>query len=1069
MTREFDRLYDQLNEEQKVAVESLDGPVLVVAGPGTGKTQLLAARVANILKKTDANPSNVLCLTFTNKAAVNMKSRVIELAGADGAKVSANTFHSFAAEIMNIYPDYFWNAARLSVAPESLQLDIIESIVSKLPLDNPLALKFAGQYTLLSDIRQAIGLAKESGLTPDKLRAIIHANLTYINLIEEDLAGITNQRLSPKRLDEFRDAVNSLPKQAIDQAIYPLASMSTVMMDSLHRAIADDRQTSKCVNTSVWKIRWVQTVDGKRSMIKERDRNMWWLKLADVYEDYRDALHQKGFYDYADMLVEVIAQLEQNPTMLADVQERFSHVLIDEFQDTTPAQLRLAHLTADHASSEGKPNLMAVGDDDQTIFKFSGAELNNMLGFRRAYPSAKTIILTQNYRSSQAILDTAQKIIVQAGTRLVNYDASLSKDLVASAPPATAGTIEARSYASRELQLSLIAANIKKQYKPDCEIAVLARSHDSLVRMAGLLQQIDVPVRYEQASNILDHDLVKQVYLVAQLILAIQQGDKPATNALIHQIVRWPTWGIPPSEQWHLALANISKPNWLSMLASASPGSRALAEWFMWLASQADSQPLAVTIEQIIGLRQSGRFTSPIKDYFTQRIATDTNQYFHGLSAIQLLRSLVHEFAAGAEPTLADLVRFIEINHQNGLTVADESPFITGRHSVQLLTVHKAKGLEFDHVYIIDAVEDNWRPRPGGRKPPANLPLQPAGDDFDDYVRLMYVAFTRAKASVTISSYYQDHSGRDIASSTIVQSALPIKRVEEADPSKLIEVLEANLRWPSLSGGEEKQMLQARLETYNLAVTHLQNFLDISRGGPEYFKERNLLRLPEVKTPSLSYGTAMHAALDTAQRLTNQGKLSRKEILKSYMAALQDEQLDERNYERYLAKGEQALERLFNTYKLELPEGGQSELNLKDIILGEARIGGKLDRVDKIGDKILITDYKTGSPLNGFDSKDKNKAIKAYKHKMQLVFYALMANRKFGTKPGSIEGQMIYLDADSKKAMTLSYTPTSEDIAHLTKLIRAVWPRIINLDFPDITGYSQDIDGIRDFEADLLK
>ena len=190
MDKEFKTEYAKLNADQKRAVDNIEGPLLVVAGPGTGKTQLLSLRVANILRSTDTNPANILCLTYTNKAAINMKQRVIKLAGPEATKLPVKTFHSFASEVMNLYPDYFWNAARLSVAPDSVQLEVIESIVASLPLDNPLALKFAGQYTLLNDIRQAIGLAKDAGLTPAKLKAILEINLTYLDVIEKPLIEI---------------------------------------------------------------------------------------------------------------------------------------------------------------------------------------------------------------------------------------------------------------------------------------------------------------------------------------------------------------------------------------------------------------------------------------------------------------------------------------------------------------------------------------------------------------------------------------------------------------------------------------------------------------------------------------------------------------------------------------------------------------------------------------------------------------------------------------------------------------------------------------------------------------
>jgi DNA helicase-2/ATP-dependent DNA helicase PcrA len=1070
LVNEYERAYKLLNKQQRQAVEQIDGPVLVIAGPGTGKTQLLSTRVGYILANTDTLPQSILCLTFTNKAAINMKQRIIRLAPKEGARVAARTFHSFAAEIMNSYPDSFWNAAKLSVAPESVQLDIIESIVAELPLDNPLALKFAGQYTLLADIQRAINLAKDAGLTPEKLRALAQVNLAYIDGIEETLADICAPRLSVKALQPLRAKVEALPVQPIDEAVFPITSLSGVINTSLDIALSLDEPTNKTGHTGAWKKRWIQTVDGARGMFDERRRNGWWLELANVYEKYRDRIHQRGFYDYADMLIEVITQLEQNPEMLADVQERYNYVMIDEFQDTNPAQMRLAHLVSTHFSDNGNPNLMAVGDDDQSIFKFNGAELNNMLGFERQYVKARTIVLTENYRSTQAVLDCAKRVIEQAEVRLVNSRPGLSKELLAAAPPA-AGTIRAIAYSSRELQLSLTARDIAKNHNPGREIAVLARGHDSLKKMAGLLQSLSVPVRYEQASNVLDHEVIDLVYKIITLAVAIKTGDKNAVNGLVHQIIRAPMWRIEGRVLWELAEANYKDPAWLdSLLGSEDASLAAAGQFFLRIAGDSNNQPLAITIEQVLGLRPAGDFTSPIKSFFESEHTKDTNNYFHALSAIQLLRSLVHEFSAQSEPGIEDFARFIEINKANGKVVADESPFISGEGAVQLLSVHKAKGLEFDHVYIIDAVEDNWKPRSGARKPPANLPLQPNGDDADDYVRLMYVALTRARSSLSISAYYQDSVGKDVAISPIIQSAFEIERTGESDKQKLIEVLEENLRWPSLSGGLEKEMLKARLETYKLSVTHLLNFLDVTKGGPQYFKERNLLRLPEAKTISLSFGTAMHDALDTAQRLTNQDRFNLDEIKAVFSASLKDEQVLETDYIRYQAKGSQLLERLFGEYGYSLPKGSKSEHNITDVRVGRAVLSGKLDRVDTLGDnKLRVIDYKTGSALGSLFTADKNKAIKAYKHKLQLIFYALLLSELGAGKIGAIESQMVYLEAESPKNLTLPYVPTPEDVAHLKRLIDAVWDRITSFNLPDTSGYPQNISGIRAFERDLLE
>jgi len=1070
MNDEFKRALDDLNDEQLSAVNQIDGPVMVVAGPGTGKTQLLSTRVANILKITDTNPSNILCLTYTNKAAINMKERIVKLAGPEGSKLPVKTFHSFAGEVMNLYPDYFWNAARLSVAPDSIQIEVIESIISQLPLDNPLALRFAGQYTLISEIRRSIGLAKDAGLTPAKLKAIIDVNLAYIDEIEEPLVDIFSQRLSAKLLSQILTKVNVLPKQPIDEQVYPLISLSTVLLEELEQAVNLDLETGKTKHTSAWKSRWIKTEDGQKGLHGEKRRNQWWLELSEVYQLYLNEMHQKGFYDYADMLVEVITQVEQNPEVLADLQEKYNYVLIDEFQDTTPAQLRLAHLVADHTSLNGNPNLMVVGDDDQAIYKFSGAELNNMLGFKRRYPSAKIIVLTKNYRSTQLVLDSAKRVIEQAETRLVSQDRSLRKDIVAVTESPYKGKVIAQSYSSRELQFSYIGRSIRKIYKPDYSVAVLARSHDSLIKMSGILQSLGVPVRYEQQSNILEHPIVSQIFIMSELFEAIQRGDKNNVNSLIHRLLRHPMWGIDPSDLWQLAADNFSKPDWLgSLLTSKDQNLKNIGDWLVWVAEKSDSQPLAVTLEYMIGLRSSKNYTSPVEKYFVDNQSDNANTYFHGLSAIQLLRALVHDFSKDSEPSLNDLARFIELNLTNGLVVADESPFITGNNAVQLLTVHKAKGLEFDAVYLIDAIEDNWQPRAGKRKPPANLPLQPAGDDFDDYVRLMYVALTRAKSSITISSYYLDHAGKEVATSPIIQSAFMLDRITEDNKTKLIEVLQENLAWPDLAGGQKQAILKAKLETYSLSVTHLLNFLNVKKGGPSYFVERNLLQLPEAKSVHLAYGTAMHSAMESAQKLVNHDDFQLAEIIKIFTKSLADQQLPESEYRRFSRQGAQVLTRLFSDFDYELKKGSVPEQDFRDVSLGSARLRGKLDRIDIRNESITIVDYKTGKPLSSFETKDKTQTSKALNHKLQLIFYSLLVSEhpKY-SKYSDITGQMVYLEAEKPSLLVKSFIPSQADQEWLKKLIAAVWTHIMNLDFPDVSGYSNETEGLMAFCNDLI-
>lgn len=1059
--------YEQLNTAQRRAVDTIDGPVLVVAGPGTGKTQLLSVRAANILHKTDADAANILCLTFTNKAATNMRERLYELAGSATRNIVVRTFHSFAAEIMNQYPDYFWEGARLSVAPDAVQLEIIQSILAELPLDNPLATTFAGAYTALGDVKEALKLAKEAGLTPDQLRDIIGRNVAYIDKVEPLLRDALDASLSFKKLPGLQSAITGLPEQQLEEGSL-LLPLSTVIQESLAAAVAQDGPTGKTTNTGKWKKRWIQTVEGKKGMFQERKRNEWWLAVAAVYEEYREQLHARGYYDYSDMLLEVLEQLQKEPDMRADIQERFLYVLIDEFQDTNAAQLRLAHLVADHYAVNNRPNLMAVGDDDQSIFAFNGAELNNMLGFKRSYPDTELIVLEDNYRSAQEILDTASRIIEQAEERLIDREPALTKKLVAKNPPKEAAELKHVSYPTRQHQQLAIARRIKQLWEEDTgSLAVLARKHDSLKQLAAILHAEDIPIRYDQQSNVLEHEAVRQVSLIAATAVAIADGDKAAANAHIAELVRHPMWQLSPSSLWKLATANYGSPDWLrNLLEHPDEKLSKLGNWLAELARMSYDQPLALAVEHILGLRESNSLVSPFRQHYLN-LQPVTSEYLESLSAIELLRNLTQEFAH-SEAALADFVRFIKLNLSTNRVIADESWFMSGERAVELLTVYKAKGLEFDHVFVVDSVESMWRPRVGGRSSPANLQLQSYGEKYDDYIRLLYVAATRAKRTFTATSYFTDGQGNEVLPTPLL-SALPFEKVEEP-VEEAVRVLEAGLGWPRLSSSDELALLHDRIDKFAISSTALIDFINVAQAGPSSFLERHLLRLPKPRSPQGGYGTAIHAALETAQRLMNTAKLDTGTVLDRFEAALAEEHLPPIDYERYKTRGEQLLPELLTANRIELTKGGLAEQKVDTVILKSASIKGKLDRIDRAGSQVIISDYKTGKALASFDTKDRTKMVKAWRHKTQLLFYSLLVKRSARySKVHDIMARMIYVEAEKPSQVVLGFNPSSEELQRLEMLIEAVWRRVTALDFPDTAAYPVTVEGILQFEEDLLQ
>lgn len=1063
----FEQSYHQLNAAQKEAVDAINGPVLVVAGPGTGKTQLLSMRVANILRKTDTDPSNILCLTFTNKAALNMRQRLISLTGGEAQNVMVKTFHSFAAEIMNMYPDYFWNGARLTTAPDITQLEIIYDILSSLPIKNPLAIKFAGNFTAGRDVKNALKYAKEAGLTPGKLKALVEANLAYIDSIEQQLVDILSAPLRHNKLSDLLDSVEQLPSQGLNQNLEPLQDLRNVIVDSLKFAISQDEPTGKTKNTGKWKKRWIQTVEGQKGMYKERDRNLWWLALAGVYQNYRDKLHQRGYYDYSDMIVEVIAQLQQHPNMLADVRERFLYILVDEFQDTNAAQLQLANLIA--GEPEDNPNIMAVGDDDQSIYKFNGAELNNMLSFQRSYPATKLVVLTENYRSSQKILDTSKAIIEQVQDRLTSRMPGLNKNLTAKNSPNVPSLIEHKSYITEEVELSELSRVIAQEHDGKSSIAILARDHQSLLRLAALLTELKVPISYEKQNNILDHPAIKQIYLISQLLVSLSTGDTQQTNMLLSKILSGKMWEIEPKTLWQLAVSGQKSRNWMeNCLSSSDPKLQDFANWALWLSKEIHEEPLAVILEYIIGLKAGEYMTSPLRNYYLGDIERRTidSAYLEALSAIRLLCSLANDFAVRGSAKLIDFVNFLQVSIDNHEIIADESSFVTGDNAVHLLSVHKAKGLEFDVVHIINAMDNTWRPAMGGRQCPANLPLQPVGDDQDDYTRLMYVAATRAKRDLVVHSYQQDINGKEVMATPILANVLTLQEVDSRlDP---ITILEEHINWPRLNSNDEKRNLANRLENFELSPSALLDFLDLSRGGPNYFLEKHLLKLPTVQSTAAAFGVAMHAALEYAQLATNAQEFDIQKVCKRFCQSLSEQHLSQKDEARFAEHGQELITKLLNSETFWLGKGDLPEQTITDIHLNGARIKGTLDRIHQSKEQLTIIDYKTGAPLSSFTTKEQAKAIKAWKHRTQLTFYALLVTQSSRFKAQNITGQIWYIEASSPKELVREYTPTPSDIDQLTKLIGKVWNKIITLNLPDVSNYGNDYAAIQRFIVDIL-
>ena len=429
-----------------------------------------------------------------------------------------------------------------------------------------------------------------------------------------------------------------------------------------------------------------------------------------------------------------------------------------------------------------------------------------------------------------------------------------------------------------------------------------------------------------------------------------------------------------------------------------------------------------------------------------------------------------------------DLVEFVDIHENNNLLVTDTSPFSNADEAVNLLTAHKAKGLEYDTVFVLSCQDSIWaKSHNRNLLPfPANLPIRPAGDTTDDAMRLFYVALTRAKRHLYLSWYQTDDNGKESLPVHFLsgQDLSDVKEVSDSlpDTHALLETTVPGYHKPPFVK-DEQALLKPLVENYQLSVTHLTNFLDVSRGGPQTFLEQNLLRFPQPKSLAGVYGSVIHSVLNRlyVEYKKTGSKPTKKDVLSWYADLLSKQRLSDRDYEFYLKRGNDNLDAFYTAKQKAFNKKDFSEFNFKHqgVKVGNAHLTGKIDRIAIDGEDIHVYDYKTGKA----EEKWKDNDIKLWKYKTQLVFYKIIIenSREFRGKGTVKTGTLEFVEslpsgstAGKHKIVDLVLEIGDEDVRELTQIIQAVYTKIKTLEFPDTSGYSADMKGIREFMRELM-
>jgi DNA helicase-2/ATP-dependent DNA helicase PcrA len=796
-----------------------------------------------------------------------------------------------------------------------------------------------------------------------------------------------------------------------------------------------------------------------------------------------------------------ITSLEKYPDFKFSVAEQYQFIMLDEFQDTNPAQLHLIELLTDLPVNEGRPNVLAVGDDDQAIYAFQGADHANMAQFTQIYRDVKIVSLKDNYRSHGEILNLAQQIGMQISERLHQNFVDVDKVLTASnkklLPKASILTHQFKSDAS---EFAWIADEIKRlteQEKiPPHEIAVLAPKHKYLLRLLPFLASANIAVRYEKRENILDQPVVYQLEQMCRLILALAGGDTRKSDALWPEVLSYEFWGLEPEQIWTVTWIARAKEVPLTNVILDTFATKRIAQFFLQLKDLEPLTTLEQQLDALIGHSETSRdlglkLRSPFFEYyFGEKAAKKSVDFMNLLSSLNVLRARLQRFKREESRPLRlnDLIEFINAYRAAGVNILNTSPYAEAEEAVNILTAYAAKGREFSAVFVIDCHDEVWGSASKNQSSRLSLPanisfIRYQGASEDERLRLFFVAITRAKTHLYLTSYAKTLDGQattELKYLNAIAAEAGIFNEPEAN-QQIKEALEANLEmiknyWtlrhrppfqPKL-----RTLLASRLKQYKLSATHFNQFTDIVYAGPETFFIDRILRFPKAPTASTSYGNAVHETLRFLGATTKtENKLPEtKRALKYFEQRLRAERLAEQEFEVELGRGKVALKNWIEQKAGDFSKKDYFEYSFTNegVFLEDIPLSGKIDRIIMNPRKMtaVVVDFKTGQPHSAWNKSN----VKLHEYRQQLMFYKLLIENSKRFAGYRVEkGVLEFIEPNEEgQIVSLEIDYDNTELQELKKLIAAVWQHITELDFPDVSKYPATMAGIRQFENDLL-
>ncbi len=1001
-----------LNPKQKEAVEYTDGDLLIIAGAGTGKTAVITQRILYLIKKKKINPSQILALTFTEKAAAEMQERIDKEMEYGYEEPWISTFHSFCDRILK--EDGY-----------NIGLD--------------------GNYSLMSTAQSYIFLRKYYHDLPlDTLKPKGMATRT-INDIIKYFSRLQDEDISP---EDYLKFVETLPKHT----------------------------------------------DAEKAEYQKHK------ELADTYKMYSDLKIQDSKVDFGDLIILTLKLFRERPNILEKYRKKFKYILVDEFQDTNYTQNVLVNILTlglenKKSQKEAKRSLLTVvGDDDQAIYKFRGAAISNIMQFKETYPEAKEVVLTENYRSRQEILDASHTLISKNNPNRLEVAERINKRLIARAVFRNDGaeavnliaakdeTSEAEQVAEEIAKLtgfgeyakdiqgvevfdekgqsSFVENSEEKNNYKFSDVAILVRANAHSEAFVQALRNKGIPYKLGGARGLYFRPEIQN--LIAFLKVLVDYGDEIAMYKLLAMSV----WKLSPRE--YMDVNRLAREERLTLFEELEK------LWNVKLGEDLEKESIKEIenplIEKIFNAETIASVSNlliimhesilKVKD---RRPITEILYSFIKLSGY--LDSFVREESADSLFAVSNIQKFFElikryekdnpdtniyeyVDYINYCIEIGESPIVDQSeledfNAVNILTVHGAKGLEFPVVFMVSLVAQRFPSR--NMNDAISIPedlvkemldkkMGEAESHLQEERRLFYVGSTRAKEKLFLcaASFYGD-------AKTKKKPSVFLHEILDRDVSD-----EFNFEKGKVGIGDFDEAESTNIVPREVKIELMKNFsysqLDTYELCPRKYEYAYILRVPQKPNSSLSFGTTIHNTLKEFYTLLKgskegiQGLVGTptiEDLLRLYEKNWVRSGYDNSRHEQTRKKqGEKVLKNYFE----KIFSVDETPLNLEEgfvMHMGESTFAGKVDRIDLVEEKngvknVCIVDYKTGKVKDASDIKSD----------LQLPLYSIFVEEKFGYKV--VEAKYIFVEASVEVSVDIGEKRREKSKERLYEIIEKI-------------------------------